>query len=108
MFKNLRALYSLLCISAVAEMSDNQWMLESQPTYVFLYGVVDITSVSIIFGTPLEELLTSKRTMTVEARGWKLRFAGRKKENGLWRPTMQETYDMRDTVEGLALALSQD
>ena len=46
--------------------------------------------------------------MAVEARGWKRQFAGGLKENGLWRATMYETGDMLDTVEGVALALSDD
>ena len=50
----------------------------------------------------------SKYTMAVEARGWMRRFAGAKKENGMWRATMYETGDMLDTVEGVAVALSED
>ena len=81
-------LCSLLCICAVAEMYDDQWMLENKHTYIFLHGVIDFYYLSQIIGTPVEELLTSNRTIAVEARGWKRRFTGALKENGKWRVTM--------------------
>ena len=85
---NFMVLYCfLLCICAVAEMSKNQWKLESKPKYIFLYGCVDLWRVSNIIDTPIEELLTKERVIAVEARGWRRRFAGVIKEMQ-WRPTM--------------------
>ena len=46
--------------------------------------------------------------MAVEARGWKRIFARGEKEDSLWRASMKETGDMLDTVEGVAVALSDD
>ena len=70
-------------------MSENQWKLESKPKYIFLYGYVDFWRVSNIIGAPIEELLTKKRVIAVEARGWKRRFAGALKENGRLHCTRQ-------------------
>ena len=86
---NFSVLCSLLCICAIAEMSENQWKLESKPKYIFLYGYVDFWRVSNIIGAPIEELLTKKRVIAVEARGWKRRFAGALKENGRLHCTRQ-------------------
>ena len=69
-------------------MIDNQWMHDNNKKYIFIYGGLNLYDISNIFGTPLEELLKSKHTMAVEARGWKLLFAGGLKEDGAWMPTM--------------------
>lgn len=46
--------------------------LEDKPTYLFLYGAggLDPVSVSWILDIPIAEILLSKYTIPVEARGW--------------------------------------
>ena len=55
----------------------------------------------------LEELLTSKSTIAVEARGWVRKYAGMEINDGWFAPTMWKTDEMDDVVEGIAVLLDK-
>ena len=55
----------------------------------------------------LEEILTSKSTMAVEARGWRRKYTSMEINNGFYLPTMWETDDYDDVVEGIAVLLDK-
>ena len=76
---------------------------------MFLYGRLSPLALSeMIPGEiSLEELLTSKSTMAVEARGWVRKYAGMEINNGSFVPTMWKTDEMDDVVEGIAVLLDK-
>ena len=81
---------------------------EDKPTYLFLYGGLDPSLVGEILNIPLAEILLSKYTMAVEARGWERKYVGRQQNNGFNLVTMRKSNyidEMFDVVEGVAVRL---
>ena len=82
--------------------------LGDEPTYLFLYGGLDPSLVGEILNIPLAEILLSKYTMAVEARGWERKYVGRQQNDGFNLVTMRKSNyidEMFDVVEGVAVRL---
>ena len=66
----------LYFILLVASNLPGEIELVDEPTYLFLYSGITPMTISKILDIPLAEILLSKYTIAVEARGWAIRYAG--------------------------------